>query len=650
MKYVNEVMINAPDGYTCLIPNEFENTFHSEYWDINVLFWKEIFSVKNIKKTIECAEIRYKHSDFVPLKIQVILSDTKQYYKNLQKALKFKFTPNTRKQDFFACLETLEMFCELYTLCWTLPYKLSIAEGFIHNKDSSDFLYEYCLTPNCNPYLDFIKLSIIPELIKMNPDILWIEGRPNIAIFSLVKLLKENLSHVYVVLCDPKAEYYSLFKIKKLLVKNIILFKLFDCILFSNNIHNRKKISDAIEHNYQFNDVTGCIYKIEEKIIYKDPVPNIKDEEADFHKINLKLFKNQCCYWNQCSFCGINQKYDKTTKNIQWNVPQAINILKKRQENSNKYMWLIDEAIPPTILKKLMLEYKKNDLNFIWHFRTRIEPELLDKELIDLITENGVKSIILGFESASKRILSLMNKSLYDDYLIIAEKIVAQYTNRGIHIHFPVLIGFPTETDAEREKSFKFVEYLSERYSLFSYNINILELDISSTLFKCWESYDIKHVRFPCSPKYFLGNCIEWDCDTELLNQQRTIQMKKQFPWYPTECYLSINTFYNLWEQKKGLFCKESTPDIFSQSFALNSIYILNNNVIMFKLVTDEYCIYHYDTHNFICGGEIIEYIYNAFSYPICLKEIINRFHYFDKEILINFLSDLLNLKFIIQK
>lgn len=647
---MNEVMINIPDGYVSLIPNEFENTIHSEYLDINALFWKEIFSDKNIKRTIECAELRYKHSDFIPLKIQVVLSNTNQYYDNLKKALNFKFTPNTPKQDFFVCLETLEMFCELYTLCWTFPYKLSIAEGFVHNKDASDFLYEYCLIKNYNPYLEFIQSSVIPRLIKKNPSILWIVGRPNIAIFSLVKLLKENLSHVYVVLCDPKAEYYSLFKIKNLLIKNTILFKLFDCILFSNNTHNRKKISNAIEQNYRFNDVTGCIYKIEGKITYKDPIPDIEDEEIEFHKINLKLFKNQCCYWNKCSFCGINQKYDKSINNVQWNISQAINTLKNRQKNSNNYMWLIDEAIPPMVLKKLMLEYKKNNLNFIWHFRTRIEPELLDKELTDLIVENGVKSIILGFESASKRILRLMNKSFDDDYLIIAEKIVEQYTNRGIHIHFPVLIGFPTETDAERENSFKFVEYLSERYPLFSYNINILELDISSLLFKFWESYDIKQLNFPCSPKYFLGNCIEWDCDTEMLNQQRTIQMKKQFSWYPTESYLSVNAFYNLWEQKKGLLCREVTAANSSQTFDINSTYILNNNVVMLKLVTGEYCIYHYDTHNFICGGEIIDYICNALSHPVCSEEIINRFHYFEKEILVNFLSDLLDLKFIIQK
>lgn len=647
---MNEVTINAPNGYVSLIPNEYDKSNSSECFDINALFWEEIFSDANIKKTIELAEIRYKHSEHIPLKIQVILNDSFQFYTNLKKALKFKFKSNTSKQDFFSCLETLEMFCELYSYCWTSPYKLTIAEGFAHNKDSSEFLDEHCLIKNFNPYLDFIQFSVIPKLVNINPDILWIIGRPDMAIFSLIKLIKMKLPQIYVVLCDPKTEYYSLYKIKDLLVRNTVLFNLFDCILFSNNVRNRKKLVDAINNQREPADVYGCIYKIQQKIIYKKAMPYVSEESNNLFGINLKLFMDHCCYWNKCSFCGINQKYDGFKSYSQWNISHAINLLKKRNKRGNPYMWLIDEAIPPTILKQLMFEFKKNNFDFVWHFRTRIEPELLDVELIDLLKENGVKSIILGFESASKRILHLMNKTFNDDYLIIAEKIVEQYTSKGIHIHFPVLIGFPTETDAERESSFKFVEYLSARYPLFSYNINILELDISSTLFKYWGNYDIKQLKFPCSPKYFLGNSVEWECDIEALNLLRTVQMKKQFAWYPDKSCLSIHTFYNLWEQKKGLLCKENVNDESISSFDKDCNYVLNSNVILFKLITGEFCIYHYDSHNFICGGEIIDYIYNSFFNLLSTKEIISSFSCFGEEILVKFLSDLLKLKFIILK
>lgn len=75
---MKEVIINIPDGYVPLIPSEYEKVAVSEIFDINVLFWKEIFSDANIKKTIEYAELRYKNSIHIPLKVQVILCDTLQ--------------------------------------------------------------------------------------------------------------------------------------------------------------------------------------------------------------------------------------------------------------------------------------------------------------------------------------------------------------------------------------------------------------------------------------------------------------------------------------------------------------------------------------------------------------------------------------------
>ena len=54
------------------------------------------------------------------------------------------------------------------------------------------------------------------------------------------------------------------------------------------------------------------------------------------------------------------------------NIPEAINILKERNKNGNRYIWLTDEAIPPIILNKLLIKFTENQFNFIWHFRTQM--------------------------------------------------------------------------------------------------------------------------------------------------------------------------------------------------------------------------------------------------------------------------------------
>lgn len=649
---MKEFTINTPGDYVSLISGDYNRSVSdntSSYLDINALFWKELFTDSNVIETLEFGKLRFEYSRNIPIKIQAILCDTNKFYKALKNALNFKLTKNTSKQSFLGCLETLEMFCELYTLCYSLPFKLTITEGFVHNKDSAEYLSEYCLVKNHNPYINYIINSVVPRILEEQPDILWITGKPNIATFALAKLLKKDLPNILISLCDFKTDYYSLYKIRNLLARNTILFSVFDYILLFDNANMRERLVNTLINQSEMNNIPGLIYKSRGEIICNDIVSPEDRASIDHNKLDLKLFETNYCYWNKCSFCGINQKYYFQNETQRWNISKAVEILKERNENGNRYMWLVDEAIPPIILKKLLKEFSGNQFDFIWHFRTRIEPELLDPELIELVKNCGVKSIILGFESASERILKLMKKTSCNNYLSIAEKIVEQYTSNGIHIHFPVLIGFPTETNDERNYSLQFVEYLSKKFALFSYNINILELDISSELFSRWYDYDITHIKFPCLPQYFLGNSVEWNSDIEFLEVVRTNQMKKQFNWYPDQTYISINVFYNLWERKRGVFY-ENTNTITLPYIDLNINYSLNSNIVFFKTITGEFCIYDYTFHNFILGGEIIQYVYYSFKNSLSIKEIIQKFSSFGEKNVMNFLNDLLKLNFIIKK
>lgn len=335
------------------------------------------------------------------------------------------------------------------------------------------------------------------------------------------------------------------------------------------------------------------------------------------------------------------------SENQQWNLEEAIHVLKERKAFGFQYLWLIDEAIPPVILKNLLKKMRENQLRFIWHLRSRIESELIDEELIDLLKETGVKSIILGFESASNRILRLMKKTYAEDYLEIAEKIVEKYTQHNIHIHFPALIGFPSETVQEREQTLNFLTYLSQKYRLFSYNINILDLDISSELFSHWTDYDINSLKLPCLPKYFLGNSVEWNNDFITLNKCRTDIMLKQFPWYPKQTNIPASVFYNIWERKRGVLYEKYDEEMSINEFDFESNYQLSKGVVFFQTNQTEYCFYNFNTHHFLLGGEIIKLIYNALSQNDSTS--ILSIPYFEKDIIITFLKDLHRLNFIIK-
>lgn len=55
----------------------------------------------------------------------------------------------------------------------------------------------------------------------------------------------------------------------------------------------------------------------------------------------------------------------------------------------------------------------------------------------------GLKHILFGFESASYRVLTLMNKTNdLKTYTELAEKIVKTFNNLKIYVHFPIIIVF----------------------------------------------------------------------------------------------------------------------------------------------------------------------------------------------------------------
>ena len=119
--------------------------------------------------------------------------------------------------------------------------------------------------------------------------------------------------------------------------------------------------------------------------------------------------------------------------------------------------------------------------------------------------------------------------------------------------------------------------------------------------------------------------------------------------WTGTVILIFWKTFYNLWERKRGVFY-ENRNNVTVPYIDLNNNYMLNSNTVFFKTITGEFCIYDFTFHNFILGGEIIQYVYYSFKKSLSIKEIIKKFSSFGEKNVMNFLNDLLKLNFIIQK
>ena len=592
----------------------------NNFFDINSLFWDKYFDSEKMTMCLYDAETI---KEDLPIKLkwavlykELFVEKVLDSWEMLRKAAK-------NPKRFYCCLETLQIMCEIYYYTYTKPFKLSVSEGFVRSSHSSYEMFYDCLLEYSNPYLSFIKNDIIPTIKDLSPKTVWITGKPNILSFAIAKIIKSFTQKIYVGISHHSSEYYSLNKILQL-NKNTYLFKLFDFIVVNDDQQTIENVENAIESEQSFNQISNIIYTqnngrsihktnfTQNKLIL--PVFDVLNQP-----LNIRLFPQHACYWSRCTFCGINNKYCLKEKN--WDYDYAFSLLEHLHNNNIKSFWSLDEALPPEVLLKISEKIIVENWDFNWHTRTRVDSRLVDLKLCRTLRKSGLKNLLLGFESASERILKLMNKTNDPkNYVKTAEEIVRLYNRENISIHFPCIIGFPSETKSELEATIGFMKYMFNTYKLFSYNINILQLDISSHLYKNFEQYDIMSVDYPCQPSFFLENCVDWNPKNtiELKNRQKE-GMKYQFKWYPDNSLIEIDEFYKLLEHTRTpFFYTEMYKKPFTPKIDLkNDCFMINKNTILLEYC-DEKVLLNTETYGYVVGSDFFVYLSNLKEWTNC--------------------------------
>lgn len=631
------------------------------FFDINSLFWSNIFSAEHVKNLIILANQRKEFG--IDPKISVVLKDPKKFLKVYQKSL-VSFESPMYAKELYNAMETLEMVCHLHSKFCSAPFDLTISSGYILETSSAYNMERYCLLPFCNPYLSFIEEKIIPEILSYKPKILILTGRPSISSFTIAKIIKQRIPNIFIISDEYESDYYSLKKIKNLLINNASFFSVYNCV----NLNNSRGCIAEIEKwyskpdQYPIDKIGGLIYSLDggASICITSDNSNIciasKQIEKITHNIsilNIKAFENCHCYWNKCSFCGINSKYQGGT-NQEWNVSALISTMIESSKRGVKKIWLLDEAIPVDVLREIAEQIIMSKINIIWHVRMRIEPDLADEVLVQMLFQSGLRHILFGFESASPRILKAMNKNSGNfDYLSISEQIVKMFTLREIRVHFSLILGFPAETDIDREQTERFVRYLLKTYNHFSYNINLFYLDVGSKIYQRWESFGILCLSYPCEPRYFLDNHLNWNDSfssnkESLLEEKREELMKLQYNWYPQGSLIRPSVFYAFWEHSRYELLKKISITTMRHSFDLNNEIILSNMIVISNLKDDIWMLYNLNNHQYITGGVILRDLSEASGSGVTFSSFISRFDNPYKERIKNMILQLIEKDFFV--
>ncbi len=165
----------------------------------------------------------------------------------------------------------------------------------------------------------------------------------------------------------------------------------------------------------------------------------------------LPIQLSKGCYWGKCSFCDYyygQQCFD---------IKKTEDVIDELRYYNEKYgirrFSVIDEAIPPKYYIKLADTIIESGLDITYYSFARLEDEFTDGAL-EKMYRSGARILLWGYEAYSERVLSLMNKGIEAG---TREKILRASHKAGIWNNVLFIIGYPTETEEEVNKTLDFV-------------------------------------------------------------------------------------------------------------------------------------------------------------------------------------------------
>jgi anaerobic magnesium-protoporphyrin IX monomethyl ester cyclase len=130
--------------------------------------------------------------------------------------------------------------------------------------------------------------------------------------------------------------------------------------------------------------------------------------------------------------------------------------------------FLVDRKRAVAIAKGIV----DSGMKFRWNFQASTDfLSRMTEDEVQLLAESGVQHIGFGTESASQEVLNLMNKRFQHVEQMVE---TARKTElAGIHVVFNIILGYPGETEVDRQQTFRIMSDIAKQYGNVSFSPNI---------------------------------------------------------------------------------------------------------------------------------------------------------------------------------
>ena len=348
-----------------------------------------------------------------------------------------------------------------------------------------------------DPIRDIYQGGLIDALLAEEPDLIALSIPFITSYFEAMKLirhLRARAPHVNIVVGGSLIDTYH-----DPMIADPRVYEWFDYGMYGECDEAFPKLADTLEAggdlaavpNLYFRDAEGRIQstrKVGVENLNTLPPPDYRGLPMDRYLSPEPVVSFQTsrgCYYGKCTFCSLSFR-DNFRLREPARVVEDMQVI-HRQTGARMFL-LWDSLAPPKTLRAVAREIKSRNLGFYFFGETKFEKTYLNREFVREMGEGGCRFLQFGMESASERILDLIDKGNKTEEI---DRMLDHLAEAGIQTSLTWFIGFPTETEEEARRSFDFIEARRHKITLSSYT-GIYNLLPDQPLFHTPERYGIR--------------------------------------------------------------------------------------------------------------------------------------------------------------
>jgi len=355
----------------------------------------------------------------------------------------------------------------------SLPYMPANLEFFnYHNqyfKLTFESIKKCCTDKLTNMFIDYYNL-ILPSLVKEKPDLIGISVNSSTQIvpsLTLSNLLKQRLPDCHI---NIGGNFFG--RVVEALKDNPEFFELYcDSVSVQEGEKPIVELARHVEGKIPIDQVPNLVYCENNTVKQTEVIVPLKLNEMQFPDLEgfpldmyltpdivLSIQASRGCYWRKCTFCDHDFGQNYNIKDVDRLVAEIKNVNEKYRISHFEF---IDESISPKYLKEMSAKVLESGLKINWFNNARLEREF-SPEILNLAGKAGLRMVLWGVESGSKRIMDLINKGIDLDKRF---DVLRDAINAGIWNFAFIFFGFPSET---REEAMMTIKMLCENTDIIS--------------------------------------------------------------------------------------------------------------------------------------------------------------------------------------